>query len=128
MRIEHIAIWTHDLEKAKEFYVKYFGGKFGNKYENPAKGFSSYFLEFEDGARLELMRKETITEGQPYKVEQLGYAHMALSLGSKAAVDQLTARLEQDGYPVLDGPRTTGDGYYESVVVDCCGNRIELTV
>jgi lactoylglutathione lyase len=128
MRIEHIAVWTDDLEKTKEFYVKYFGAKFGNKYENPSKGFSSYFLEFVDGARLELMRKETVTQGQPYEVEQLGYAHMAFSLGSKAAVDQLTALLKQDGYPVLDGPRTTGDGYYESVVIDCSGNRIELTV
>jgi lactoylglutathione lyase len=128
MRIEHIAIWTDDLEQTREFYVKYFGAKSGNKYVNPKKGFNSYFLEFEDGARLELMCKDTITKGQAYEVEQLGYAHMAFSLGSKAAVDQLTARLKQDGYPVLDGPRTTGDGYYESVVIDCSGNRIELTV
>ena len=128
MRIEHIAIWTTDLEKARDFYVKYFGAKFGNKYENPSKGFSSYFLESEDGTRLELMRKETITEGQPYEVERLGYAHIAFCLGSKEAVDLLTARLEKDGYPVLDGPRTTGDGYYESVVLDASGNRIELTI
>lgn len=129
MRIEHAAIWTDDLEKTREFYVKYFGAKSGLKYENSAKGFSSYFLEFDSGARLEVMHKDTIIERIPANTEQqLGYAHLAFSLGSKEKVDQMTTLLKKDGYEVLDGPRTTGDGYYESVVIDCSGNRVELTV
>lgn len=100
----------------------------GSLYRNDAKGFASRFLSFDDGARLELM---TTTQSHPTPTEagaqRMGLTHLALSLGSEAAVDELTARLRADGVPVLDGPRRTGDGYYESVVLDPEGNRIELT-
>ena len=125
-RIEHAALWTPDLEGARTFYEMYFDATAGEKYVNPDKDFSSYFLTFDDGARLELMHTPDLapTAAPP----TVGYAHVAIALGSEAAVDRLTARLQADGYPVLDGPRRTGDGYYESVVEDPDGNRVELTV
>jgi lactoylglutathione lyase len=127
MRIEHVALWTRDLEGLRAFYERYFGATAGARYYNPKKQFQSYFLSFEGGARIELMHSPQIEE--PGKAgARLGYAHLAIALGSQEAVDALTARLRADGYPVLDGPRRTGDGYYESVVLDPEGNRIELTV
>lgn len=128
MRIEHIALWTKDLERLKSFYQTYFDAQVGPKYINPAKQFESYFLHFDSGARLELMARPDIptTQNDPL-VQFTGYIHLAIAVGSEAAVDELTARLRADGYPVLDGPRRTGDGYYESVVLDPDGNRIELT-
>ena len=129
MRIEHIAIWTHRLEDLKAFYETYFGATAGEKYVNPRKGFESYFLTFEGGARLELMRMPTIpTSLNIVGTQSTGLIHFAMSVGSEAAVDQLTARLRADSYLVLDGPRRTGDGYYESVVLDPDGNRVEITV
>ena len=128
MRIEHLAIWTKDLERLKAFYIKYFGATAGEKYENKNKQFESYFLAFESGARLELMYRPDIPESLNDPVRQFfGLIHVAFSVGSKAQVDALTARLKQDGYPVLDGPRQTGDGYYESCVLDADGNRLEIT-
>lgn len=128
MRIEHLAIWTKDLERLKAFYIKYFGATAGEKYENKNKQFESYFLAFESGARLELMYRPDIPESLNDPVRQFfGLIHVAFSVGSKAQVDALTARLKQDGYPVLDGPRQTGDGYYESCVLDPDGNRLEIT-
>jgi len=128
MRIDHVALWTHDLERCKRFYVSYFGAAAGSGYINPAKGFESCFLSFTDGARIEIMTTTTLT---PVVVEpgaqRMGLTHLALSLGSEALVDELTQRLKNDGYPVLDGPRRTGDGYYESVVLDPDGNCIEIT-
>jgi lactoylglutathione lyase len=128
MRIEHIALWTTDLERCKRFYVEYFGAVAGAGYCNPAKGFESVFLSFESGARLEVM---TTTSLAPVTLEpgaqRMGLTHLAISLGSETLVDALTRRLRIDGYPVLDGPRRTGDGYYESVVLDPDGNRIEIT-
>src|SRR5689334_14934013 len=119
MHIEHIAIWTHDLEQLKTFYETYFAATAGNQYVNPAKQFASYFLTFATGARLELMQKPTIPASKNSQDTQFtGYIHLAFSVGSQAEVDRLTVRLQQDGYPVLDGPRRTGDGYYESVVLD----------
>ena len=128
MRIDHVALWTNDLERCKRFYVSYFGAIAGSGYINPAKGFASCFLSFTDGARIEVMTTTTLT---PVVVEpgaqRMGLTHLALSLGSEDLVDELTQRLKNDGYPVLDGPRRTGDGYYESVVLDPDGNRIEIT-
>jgi lactoylglutathione lyase len=128
MRIEHIALWTQDLERFKRFYVDYFGAAAGSGYVNPAKGFASCFLSFGDGARIEAMSTATLN---PVAIEpgaqRMGLTHFALSLGSEEAVDRLTQRLKADGYPVLDGPRRTGDGYYESVVLDPDGNRVEIT-
>lgn len=127
-RIEHLAIWARDLDALASFYEEFFGATVGPRYENPAKGFSSRFLSFEDGARIELMATTRLALRPLEPGEQpLGLAHVALSLGSEHAVDALTARLQQAGFPVLDGPRRTGDGYYESVVLDREGNRLELT-
>ena len=128
MRIEHLAIWTKDLERLKTFYMTYFGATAGEKYENTTKQFESYFLTFESGARMELMRMPSIPETANDPIHQfLGLIHVAFSTGSEEQVDALTARLKQDGYLVLDGPRRTGDGYYESCVLDPDGNRLEIT-
>jgi lactoylglutathione lyase len=128
MRIDHIAVWTGDLERLKEFFITYFHATVGPKYTNPAKGFESYFLSFDGGTRLEIMRSSTLTPVafEP-GVQRMGLTHFAVSVGSDEAVNQLTQRLRSDGYPVIDGPRRTGDGYYESVVLDPDGNRIEIT-
>ena len=129
MKLEHIAIWVRDIDKVRAFYQTYFALVSNEKYTNDAKGFQSYFLSFESGARIELMQKDSIPVCQHDPVEQhTGLIHFAIALGSEAAVDQLTTRLRQDGFEVIDGPRRTGDGYYESVVLDPEGNRIELTV
>ena len=127
MKIEHIAIWVQDLEGMRAFYEQYFGTATGEKYINPNKGFSSYFLQFPSGgARLELMKRHDIDSTAAQ--QQLGWAHIAISLGSKQKVDELTANLAADGYTIKGQPRTTGDGYYESVILDPEGNKVELTV
>ena len=123
--IEHIAMYVNDLEAARDFFVRYLGGESNAGYHNEATGFRSYFLTFGGGARLELMNKPGLTGGE---ADRLGYAHVAFSLGSREAVDALTERLRRDGFEVVSGPRTTGDGYYESCVAAVEGNRIELTV
>jgi lactoylglutathione lyase len=129
MRIEHVAIWTHDLERLRQFYETYFEGRANAKYVNPRKQFESYFITFADGARLELMHRPDVPASKNNVDQQfIGYIHVAFSIGSREAIDALTDRLRTDGYRILDGPRTTGDGYYESVVLDPDGNRIELTV
>jgi lactoylglutathione lyase len=129
MHIAHLAIWAKDLENLKAFYEHYFGAQASTKYTNGQKHFQSYFLTFTSGARLELMSRPDISSmaTQPGQ-ERLGYAHLAMSVGSAAAVDALTVRLVNAGYQRLDGPRWTGDGYYESVILDPEGNRIEITV
>jgi lactoylglutathione lyase len=129
VKIEHIALWTEDLERLTSFYQTYFGATPGNRYSNPAKGFESRFIGFEGGARMELMRTTALS---PVKhapaAQRMGLTHIALSVGSEQGVDSLTSRLREDGYAVVDGPRRTGDGYYESVVLDPDGNRVEVTV
>ena len=126
MRIEHIAMYVNDLEAAKDFFVKYFGAVSNEGYHNKTTDFRSYFLSFDDGARLELMKKPQMDDAEK-TLNRTGYIHIAFSLGSKEAVDELTERLKNDGYQVISGPRTTGDGYYESCIVGIEGNQIEIT-
>ena len=129
MHIDHAAIWTQDLERLKSFYETYFQARAGERYTNPAKRFESYFLAFESGARLELMSSPTIplSAGDP-QAQFTGYIHLAISTGSEENVNKLTARLQIDGFRIIEGPRRTGDGYYESCVLDPDGNRVEITV
>ena len=127
MRIEHIAMYVNDLEKARDFFITYFDAKSNEGYHNKTTDFRSYFLLFADGARLELMNKPQLVDEEKDK-NRTGYIHIAFSIGSKDAVDALTERLQRDGYEVISGPRTTGDGYYESCIVGVEGNLIEITV
>lgn len=127
MRIEHVAMYVNNLEEAKDFFVRYFQGKANSGYHNPVTGFRSYFLTFGDGARLELMQKPEMTGGEK-NLNRTGYIHLAFSTGSKMTVDHLTETLRRDGYTVVSGPRTTGDGYYESCIVGVEGNQVEITV
>jgi lactoylglutathione lyase len=129
MHIHHVAIWTQDLEKLKSFYETYFDAKAGDKYTNPAKKYESYFLTFDSGAKLELMHRPDIPmrPGDP-QTQCSGYTHISIAIGSVEQVDHLTSRLQNDGYALMDGPRRTGDGYYESLVLDPDGNRVEITV
>ncbi len=127
MRIDHVALWTTDIERCKAFYINYFGAAAGARYVNAAKGFESCFLSFADGARIEAMTTSTLA---PLVIEpgvqRMGLTHLAISVGSEEKVNELTLRLRADGFPIQDGPRRTGDGYYESVVLDPDGNRIEI--
>ncbi|MBK9257866.1 MAG: VOC family protein [Saprospiraceae bacterium] len=127
-KIEHLAIWTKDLEKSKDFYIKYFDMKCGDKYHNPSKQFTSYFLSFKNSkVRIELMHRSDILEHYGKKGNTTGLAHIAISVGSKEKVNLLTERLRADNFMIDSDPRTTGDGYYESVVLDPEGNLIEIT-
>lgn len=127
MRVEHVAVWTADLERLRSFYERYFAAEASPRYVNEAKQFQSYFLCFASGARLELMQKPGLSVGADAE-GSFGYSHVAFSVGSQSEVDALTERLRTDGYIVAGEPRRTGDGYYESVVLDPDGNRIEITV
>lgn len=127
MRIEHIAMYVNDLEAAREFFVGFLGGRSNDGYHNKATGFRSYFIRFDDGARLEIMNRPGLAEPERAP-NRTGYSHIAFSVGSRQAVNQLTEKLSRAGYEVLSGPRTTGDGYYESCVVAIEGNQIEITV
>ena len=126
MKIEHIALYVNDLEAARDFFITYLGGKSNDGYHNPKTDFRSYFISFDDGARLELMTKPGM-EDLEKPLNRTGYAHIAFSVGSKERVDELTEELRTAGYEVVSGPRTTGDGYYESCIVVIEGNQIELT-
>ncbi len=126
MVIEHIALFVNDLEKARYFFVKYLNGRSDEGYYNPKEEFRSHFITFDDGARLEIMSKPGVADDDKEK-ERTGYDHLAFSVGSKEKVDELTKQLSDAGYEVLRGPRTTGDGYYESCIVAVEGNRIEIT-
>lgn len=115
MHIEHIAMYVNDLERTKDFFVKYFNAKSNEGYHNKKTDFRSYFLSFDNGARLEIMNKPQMNDDEQ-SLNRTGYIHIAFSMGSKAAVDELTDRMKNDGYNVVSGPRTTGDGYYESCI------------
>lgn len=129
MRIEHLAIWVNDLERMKSFYEEFFQAESGEMYHNTIKNFKSYFLTFQEGCRLELMNRPGIPDNQNEVMEEnIGIIHFAVSVGSKEKVDGLTDELRRKGYSVIGEPRTTGDGYYESVVLDPENNRIEITI
>jgi lactoylglutathione lyase len=123
-RIEHVGVWVRDIDTVAAFYARYFGARIGERYENPRKGFASRFLALGDGARLELMTRVDVTDAASRV--QLGLAHVAITVPGEAAVDALAAQLRAAGVPIDDGPRRTGDGYYECVVRDPEGNRVEI--
>ncbi len=129
MKVHHVAIWVRDLERMRQFYADYFGCPHGRMYANPASGFESYFMRFDDSASVELMTSPSVrasdTRGDDVRP---GFAHIALSLGTREKVIELTNRLRKDGYTIASEPRNTGDGYFESVVLDPEDNRIELTI
>ena len=127
MKIEHIALYVEDLEGARNFFIKYLEAKSNEGYYNSQTHFRSYFLSFEDGARLEIMQRPEMVN-LPKEAARTGYAHIAFSVGNREKVDALTAELKADGYEVVSGPRTTGDGYYESCIVAMEGNQVEITV
>lgn len=125
-QIDHLALWTHDLERLRAFYETYFGARAGARYSSATRPFTSYFLTLAAGARLELMQQPVLADPAG-DMPRVGYAHLALAVGEPAQVDALTARLRADGYRIVSEPRWTGDGYYESVILDPDGNRVELT-
>ena len=127
MYIEHIAMYVNDLEAARDFFVKYFNAISNEGYHNKTTDFRSFFLSFQNGSRLEIMTRPKM-EDEEKTLARTGYVHIAFSLGSKEAVDELTEKLQKDGYIVISGPRTTGDGYYESCIIGIEGNQIEITV
>lgn len=124
MQLTHIAIWTNELERSRDFYVKYFKGKSNEKYVNPKKGFASYFVTFEGGASLEIMQRADITRESTDVY--IGLAHFAFSVGSKEKVDAMIEQFRSDGFRITGEPRTTGDGYYEGAVMDPDGNIVEV--
>jgi len=127
MRIEHVAMYVNDLEKARDFFVKYLGGKSNDGYHNVKTDFRSYFISFDDGARLEIMNKPNMVDADK-DLNRTGLIHIAFSVGSKERVDELTMILKADGYDIVSGPRVTGDGYYESCIIAIEGNQIEITI
>lgn len=127
MVIEHIAMFVNDLEGARDFFVEFLGGRSDDGYHNTETGFRSFFVSFDDGARIEIMNSPYMIDGGE-KLDRIGYEHIAFSVGSKEKVDELTEKIRSAGYEVINGPRITGDGYYESCVVAIEGNRVELTV
>jgi lactoylglutathione lyase len=128
MKIDHVAIWTNDLERLKDFYIAYFNVKSSAKYVNLKRGFESYFLEFDSGSRIELMYLPILINSENSSSLFVGYAHIAIGVGAKESVDTITFRMQSDGYVLLNGPRYTGDGYYESVLLDPDGNQLEITI
>lgn len=125
MKLHHIALWTFRLEELRDFYVHRFGGTSNEKYVNPRKGFASYFIRFEGGTTLELMSRVDV-QSLPIVENRLGLTHLAFALDSAEAVLRKTEELRTAGYTIAGEPRTSGDGYFESVVLDPDGNRIEL--
>lgn len=129
MTLEHVAIWTNELEHLKDYYVKYFGGQANNKYRNEKKQFESYFITFKSGARLELMTKPGVPANANDTVvaQHAGIIHMAFGVDTLDEVDEKARELRSAGFPILSGPRVTGDGYYEFETLDPDNNRLEVT-
>ena len=127
MKIEHLSLWVKDLEKMKDFYVNYFAMSCSKRYTNKRKHFSSYFLSFPEGARIELMHRPDIKSKIEDRGNEHGLTHFAISAGSIEQVDLLTELLRSEGFSIIGEPRTTGDGYYESVILDPEGNQVEIT-
>jgi len=128
MKIEHLALWVKDLEASKAFYMKYFAMNCSNKYHNPKKQFQSYFLSFEGSeTRIELMHNPLIIEAEKDTSLSFGLTHFSISVGNRETVDKLTEQIRRDGYKIYGEARTTGDGYYESVILDPDGNQVEIT-
>lgn len=127
MKIEHVAMYVNDMEKARDFFVKNLDGKSNDGYHNVKTDFRSYFISFDDGARLEIMNKPDMADDEK-ALNRTGFIHIAFSVGSKERVDELTHSLSADGFEVVSGPRTTGDGYYESCIIAIEGNQIEITI
>ena len=127
MKIEHIALYVNDLERAKDFFTRYFHATAGEKYHNPKTGFQSYFLSFQGECRLEIMSNPQMVNMEKLPA-RTGYAHIALSVGTKETVNSFTEQLRKDGYRIISNPRTTGDGYYESCLIDLEHNQIEITI
>ncbi|WP_373218336.1 VOC family protein [Ruminococcus sp. 5_1_39BFAA] len=127
MKIEHVAMYVNDLEKTRDFFIRYLGAAANDGYHNKTTDFRSYFLTFDDGARLEIMNKPLMDDAAK-TLTRTGLIHIAFSVGSKEKVDEITRILKADGYEVISGPRTTGDGYYESCIIGIEGNQIEITV
>lgn len=126
MRIDHVAMYVNDLEKVRDFFITYFQAQANDGYHNEKTGLRTYFLTFEDGSRLEIMKRPGMSDEEK-ALMRTGYIHIAFSVGSKEKVDALTKRLKEDNFEVLSGPRTTGDGYYESCILGVEGNQIEIT-
>lgn len=129
MTLEHVAIWTNQLETLKEYYVKYFQGKSNDKYTNNSKDYNSYFLSFASGARLELMSMPVIPANQNDTIQKqhLGIIHLAFGVDTLQEVEEKARQLQADGFPILSGPRKPGDGYYEFETLDPDNNRVEVT-
>ena len=127
MKIDHIALYVKNLEVSKAFYETFFGAKSNELYHNPKTDLHTYFLSFDSGARLEIMWRPNLSE-RLNKIMNEGLIHFAFSVGSKEAVDALTQKIVNEGYECFSAPRTTGDGYYESVILDPDGNMIEITI
>lgn len=126
MKLDHIALYVKDLEAARLFFTRYFGARANPMYHNPRTGLRTYFLTFSGGARLEIMTRPDLQDDDKHP-RRTGFIHISFAIGGKEQVDRLTEQLRADGYPVIDGPRTTGDGYYESCIEGPEGNLIEIT-
>jgi lactoylglutathione lyase len=127
MELHHTAIWVNDLEKIKVYYIQFFHATSNNKYTNPDTGFASYFLSFESGSKLEIMYRTDIPDNANDTIKQYkGYIHLAFCVDSREEVEAKAKELQEAGYPILRGPRLTGDGYYEFETLDPEWNRLEV--
>lgn len=127
MKIDHIAMYVNDLEGARQFFMKFFNAQSNEGYTNHQTSFKSYFLTFDDGSRLEIMNKQGMIDSEK-SIVRTGFIHLAFNVGSKEKVDELTERLKVEGFNVISGPRTTGDGYYESCIIGFEENQFEITI